>query len=312
MAMHKELKLPPQEQQRRKVRLLEWAASPELKREQHCLYRLDATLPHTHEKFMVKQYTNGTFTLQTQSDMGLTQALSALGLTSLSMAPKATGVGYYPYGCDESGKGDYFGPLVTACTYVPESALPELKRLGITDSKAMTDALIQRVAPELVSVLGNENVAYLALMPQAYNTHYAEFKAKGQHLNHLLAAMHAKTLAGLLAKQANPSTHEVDVMVDQFSHGTHMQDAIRTHCPQAKVMQATKAELAYPSVAAASVIARYKFLQGITQLSQEHGINLPLGAGAKVLETARGLKRQRGIAALTPLVKLHFKTTEQL
>lgn len=310
MALHKDVKLSSTEQQRRKRVLLAWLTSPELKREQNCLYRLDGLLPDNQEKCLIKQYTNGTFTLQTQSDVGLAHALAALGLADKAMPTSQTL--YYPYGCDESGKGDYFGPLVTACVCVPEVLLPELKRLGVTDSKAMTDALIQRVAPELVKAVGQENVAFLALMPQAYNTHYAEFKAKGQHLNHLLAAMHAKTLAGLLAKQQNVDGHPIHVMVDQFSHGTHMNDAIRTHCPQAQVVQATKAELAHPSVAAASVIARYKFLQGIQQLEAEYGLSIPLGAGAKVLQTAKSLKRQQGLEALTPLVKLHFKTTEQL
>jgi ribonuclease HIII len=312
MALHKETKLPPHEQQRRKARLLAWLNAPSLMQEQHCLYRLNATLPSTHEKLMVKQYTNGTFTLQTQSDEGLAQVLMELGLTPMASTPLGAKVAYYPYGCDESGKGDYFGPLVTACVYVPEALLPEIKRLGVTDSKAMTDASIQRVAPELVRTLGQQNVAFLALMPQAYNTHYAEFKTKGQHLNHLLAAMHAKTLAGLLEKQATPATPAVDVMVDQFSHGSHMNDAIRTHCPGVNIMQATKAELAHPSVAAASVIARYKFLQGIEQLNQTHGLSIPLGAGPRVLEMARRLKRERGLDALHLLVKLHFKTTSQL
>jgi ribonuclease HIII len=321
MALHKETKLSPTEQQRRKARLLEWVASPQIKREQNCVYRLDAALPNSRETLMVKQYTNGTFTLQTQSDMALEQALTALGLNgscSEGSSP-AGGVGtfsgaarYFPYGADESGKGDYFGPLVTACVCVPEEAVPSLKALGVTDSKAMTDASIQRVAPKLVEVLGAENIAFLSLMPDLYNTHYAQLKQKGQHLNHLLAMLHAKTLAGLLKKQGVPADGAIHLMVDQFSQGPHVQQAVQQWAGPVQVFQATKAELAYPSVAAASVIARFKFLQGVRELGERLGRPIPLGAGPNVLSFARTLKQQHGMADMHHFVKLHFKTTDQL
>jgi ribonuclease HIII len=307
MAVHKELKLPVSVQAQRKERILAWVSSPQLKTEQNCLYRLDGVHPTSKEKILVKQYRNGTYTLQTQSDACLVDALGVLGLKSTVEASVAHTT-YFPYGSDESGKGDYFGPLVTACVHVPESQLPLLKRLGITDSKAMSDAKIKEVAPQLVDALGIEQVAFLVLMPEGYNRQYEAFHAKGQHLNHLLAFMHAKTVASLIQKQGK-SPKTAHLMVDQFTQGPHLLDALKQHAPHVKVSQSTKAELSHPAVAAASVVARYQFLKAMAQLRETSGYDLPLGASAKVVAMGKQIFRAEGLEGLRKVSKLHFKTT---
>lgn len=310
MAVHKDLKLTPSVQAQRKERLSAWVSSPKFKTEQNCHYRLDGVHPTTKEKILVKQYRNGTYTLQTQSDACLVDALGVLGLKSTVEASVAH-TAYFPYGADESGKGDYFGSLVTACVQVKESQLPILKRLGITDSKAMTDAKIKEVAPQLVEALGIEQVAFLVLMPEGYNRQYDALKAQGKHLNHLLALMHAKTVAGLMQKQGGLGT-VIDspcLMVDQFTQGSHLLDALKEHAPHVKVSQSTKAELSHPAVAAASVVARYKFLQSMAQLREQSGYDLPLGASAKVVTLGKQVFRAEGLDGLRKVAKLHFKTT---
>jgi ribonuclease HIII len=307
MAVHKELKLPISVQAQRKERLLAWVSSPQLKTEQNCLYRLDGVHPTTKEKILVKQYRNGTYTLQTQSDACLVDALGVLGLKSTVEASVAHSA-YFPYGADESGKGDYFGPLVTACVQVKESQLPILKRLGITDSKAMTDTKIKEVAPQLVDALGIEQVAFLVLMPEGYNRQYDALKAQGKHLNHLLAFMHAKTVASLMQKQGK-SPETPHLMVDQFTQGPHLLDALKQYAPEVKVSQSTKAELSHPAVAAASVVARYQFLQSMDQLKETSGYDLPLGASAKVVAMGKQVFRAEGLDGLRKIAKLHFKTT---
>ncbi|MCE2931065.1 MAG: ribonuclease HIII [Vampirovibrionales bacterium] len=307
MAVHKDLKLTPSVQAQRKERLSAWVSSPQLKTEQNCSYRLDGVHPTSKEKILVKQYRNGTYTLQTQSDACLVDALGVLGLKSTVEASVAH-TAYFPYGADESGKGDYFGPLVTACVQVKESQLPILKRLGITDSKAMTDAKIKEVAPQLVDALGIEQVAFLVLMPEGYNRQYDALKAQGKHLNHLLAMMHAKTVAGLMQKQGTLIDTPC-LMVDQFTQGPHLLDALKEHAPQVKVSQSTKAELSHPAVAAASVVARYKFLQSMAQLREQSGYDLPLGASAKVVSMGKQVFRAEGYDGLRKAAKLHFKTT---
>ena len=311
MAIHKELKLSLTLQAQRKEALLNWLAHPQVKAEQNCLYRLDGSSPRSQEKVLVKQYRNGTFTLQTQSDATLQEALVALGILSPTAQTLDTSKVYYPFGADESGKGDYFGALVTACVHVEAQKLPILKELGITDSKAMTDAKIQAVAPRLVEALGVENVAFLVLMPEGYNRQYEALKSQGKHLNHLLALMHAKTVAGLLQKQPQKQTEisPPSLMVDQFTQGSHLLDAMRDFAPSVKVAQSTKAELAHPAVAAASVIARYKFLESMRHLREQSGFDLPLGASAKVVSMGKSIYQSGGMSALSQVAKLHFKTT---
>jgi ribonuclease HIII len=310
MAVHKELKLPVSVQAQRKERLLAWVSSPQLKTEQNCLYRLDGVHPTSKEKILVKQYRNGTYTLQTQSDACLVDALGVLGLKSTVEASVAHTT-YFPYGSDESGKGDYFGPLVTACVHVSESQLPLLKRLGITDSKAMSDAKIKEVAPQLVNALGIEQVAFLVLMPEGYNRQYDALKAQGKHLNHLLAFMHAKTVASLIQKQGK-SPKTAHLMVDQFTQGPHLLDALKQYAPEVKVSQSTKAELSHPAVAAASVVARYQFLQSMDQLRETSGYDLPLGASSKVVAMGKQIFRAEGLDGLRKVAKLHFKTTVEV
>jgi ribonuclease HIII len=307
MAVHKDLKLTPSVQAQRKERLSAWVSSPQFKTEQNCSYRLDGVHPTSKEKILVKQYRNGTYTLQTQSDTCLVDALGVLGLKTTLEASVAH-TAYFPYGADESGKGDYFGPLVTACVQVKENQLPILKRLGITDSKAMTDVKIKEVAPQLVEALGIEQVAFLVLMPEGYNRQYEGLKAQGKHLNHLLAMMHAKTVAGLMQKQGT-LLEPPCLMVDQFTQGPHLLDALKQHAPHVKVSQSTKAELSHPAVAAASVVSRYKFLQSMAQLKEQSGYDLPLGASSKVVAMGKQVFRAEGFEGLQKLAKLHFKTT---
>jgi ribonuclease HIII len=307
MAIHKELKLSPPLQGQRKEALISWLKNPQVKAEQNCVYRLDGISPQSKEKILVKQYRNGTFTLQTQSDATLQEALVVLGILSPTAHTLTPLEVYYPCGADESGKGDYFGALVTACVHVEEAKLPRLQALGITDSKAMTDAKIQAVAPQLVEALGIENVAFLVLMPEGYNRQYEALKLQGKHLNHLLALMHAKTVAGLLQKQTLETPPAL--MVDQFTQGSHLLDAMRQFAPSVKVAQSTKAELAHPAVAAASVIARYKFLESMATLRERSGFDLPLGASAKVVSMGKRIYQSGGMPVLSQVAKLHFKTT---
>jgi len=309
MALHKETKLSPAKQAQFKALLQTTLGAAQLKVEKNCLYRMDGAHPESGGKVLIKQYRNGTFTLQTQSDADLGVLLDNLGLKgfAVSAAPSPAG-SYYAYGADESGKGDYFGPLVTACCYVPQDKVFALQQMGVTDSKLMTDAKIKQITPDLVDLLGIQHVAFLVLMPTHYNAEYARLKAKGQHLNHLLSLMHAKTVAGLIEKQGGIQNNDA-LMVDQFTQGPHLLDAMNIHAPALRVGQATKAETSHPSVAAASVIARYKFLQSMAKLNHDTGLQIPLGASAKVVTMAKKVYREEGMAGLESLAKLHFKTT---
>ncbi len=205
-------------------------------------------------------------------------------------------------GSDESGKGDYFGPLVTAAVYIPSQEVgEELLKLGIKDSKQMTDSKVLEVAPLLlqkahgeVSILGGEH----------YNRQYERIN----NLNHLLAEEHAKVAEKLHQK------YGIDkILVDQFASGDTIPRAFRARFSHGaiQVFQRPKAE-DHIAVAAASVVARFYFLKEMEELKKAYSFSFPLGAGSLVLEGAKEFAKIHGKEALYQVAKVHFKTTDQI
>lgn len=200
-------------------------------------------------------------------------------------------------GVDESGKGDYFGPLVIAACYVGPEHLAELE--GVKDSKKLTDkaalhlaGVIKQVCPYAVVTIG----------PAKYN----ELYAKIGNLNRLLAWGHARAIENALEKQPCRL-----VISDQFADPKGVQRALMEKGRQVELVSQVRAE-ADPAVAAASILARAEFLHRLRALSAEIGMDLPKGAGPPVLEAATRLVRAQGREALDRVAKLHFKTTQQV
>jgi ribonuclease HIII len=200
-------------------------------------------------------------------------------------------------GVDESGKGDYFGPLVVAACYVGPEHEAELE--GVQDSKKLTDSrslaldgVIRRTCP----------FAIVAIGPNKYN----ELYAKIGNLNKLLAWGHARAIENVLEK--------VDcdhVLSDQFADPRGLQRALMERGRQVRLESRVRAE-ADLAVAAASVLARAEFLRRLERLGEETGVRLPKGAGPEVLATAERLVRERGQGVLNEVAKTHFKTTGQV
>ncbi len=198
-------------------------------------------------------------------------------------------------GSDESGKGDFFGPLVVAAV----RATPEQARMlgegEVRDSKRVSDASALRLGGALRAHLPH---AVVTLEPEAYNARYEQVG----NLNPLLAAMHAEAIAEL----AEPG---MAVVVDQFARQSVMERALKG--VDVKLVQRTRAE-ELPVVAAASLIAREQFLLSLRSLSEECGVDLVKGAGEPVDRVARALVELRGFDALAGVAKLHFKNTAKL
>lgn len=214
--------------------------------------------------------------------------------------PPAERVGLAPItgemiGSDETGKGDFFGPLVVAAVRVDAEVARELVEWGVTDSKALSDARALKLG-----VLLRAKVAYSVqrLDPEPYNARYAEYGT----LNPLLADMHAEAIRAL----AKPG---VRVLVDQFANARVMQKALRGL--DVKLEQAHRAERNV-AVAAASVIARQEFLLALRELSEEHGVTLHKGAGSPTDRAGAAFVRQHGFDALGRVAKLHFKNTQKV
>jgi ribonuclease HIII len=211
-------------------------------------------------------------------------------------------------GTDESGKGDYFGPLVSAAVFVTPQIGAELKALGVRDSKKMTDKSVRTLAPKLKRLLGN-GYAITAIGPKRYNQLYAQMRAEGKNLNTLLAWGHARSLEDLLAKGVKPQF----AVVDQFADARYIEQKILADTRESglEIKQFPKAE-ADIAVAAASVLAREAFLEWLERESARAKLTLPKGASPQVIEAAREIVARYGRERLGDLAKLSFKTTEKV
>jgi ribonuclease HIII len=207
-------------------------------------------------------------------------------------------------GADESGKGDYFGPLVSAAVVVDSSSAARLAELGVQDSKRLTDARVGRLAPE---VRGRTRHALTTVAPPRYNTLYDQFRREGKRLNQLLAWAHVRSLAELL-EHAEPPAYAI---VDQFADARVVERAAETKTAGLRIVQFPRAE-ADVAVAAASILARDAFLHWLARASQRLGVRLPKGASPLVVEAARELVARHGRPALGEVAKLHFATTAKV
>lgn len=208
-------------------------------------------------------------------------------------------------GSDESGKGDFFGPLVAAAVFVDDDMAGQLSTCGVRDSKTLTDAKARALAVRIRQICGGRFVE-LEITPVRYNSLYQQFKAEGKNLNHLLAWAHARVLEDLLAKV--PCRFAI---ADKFADEKYILSRLMAKGRQITLVQTPKAERNV-AVAAASVLARDRFLSRIDDLSARFGVALPKGASPQVIAAAKALAAKAGREALTEVAKLHFKTSEQI
>ena len=204
-------------------------------------------------------------------------------------------------GGDESGKGDYFGPLVAAAYRLEDGEAEELRSLKVTDSKALSDGSIERIAGQLEE-RGRSRVH--VLMPRDYNPRYE----KVGNLNVLLAQLHGLCVRELLAAHETPPR---SVVIDQFARRTSILEREARLPKGCKLVSRTKGE-ADPAVAAASILARAAFVRSLRELGHEFGFTFPPGAGAPVLTAGREFVRTFGRERLPEVAKVHFATSEKL
>lgn len=211
---------------------------------------------------------------------------------------------FFPHGgVDESGKGDFFGPLVIAGVFVDEETEPVLRELGVKDSKTIkSPKQIKAVAAKIRQTVDGK-FTIVAVGPAAYNRMYSSFN----NLNKLLAWGHAKVIENLLEKAPKCK----DILSDKFAAEHLIKNALQQKGRKIKLRQQTKAESDI-AVAAASILARDRFLWAMEKLSEDAGVELPKGAGAKVSQTGERIAREQGIEALENFAKLHFKTYQEI
>jgi ribonuclease HIII len=211
-------------------------------------------------------------------------------------------LGFPIIGTDESGKGDYFGPLVSAAVYVDERSAKDLIEYGIKDSKKLSDGKNLELAQEVAKICKGR-FAIIEISPEKYNDLYEQFKKEKKNLNTLLAWGHAKAIEEILSK--------VDCTVaiaDQFADESFIRGKLQEKGKKLKLIQMHKAEHNI-AVAAASILARARFLEKLSKLSNEYKIDLPKGASQTVIENAKKVVDMYGKETLRKVAKLHFKTT---
>ncbi len=207
------------------------------------------------------------------------------------------------FGIDESGKGDYFGPLVIAGAYTDAVIARRLIDAGIMDSKRVTSAARIRQLASIIRAVPGCTTAVIAIGPERYNSLFSSFK----NLNRLLAWGHARAIETLAAARPDcPRT-----LSDQFARPEVLQRALKEKGLTIQLEQRTKGE-SDTAVAAASILARERFIDWIDKASAGGGIKLPLGASESVILAARALVARDGPEILGKVAKLHFKTTQSV
>lgn len=206
-------------------------------------------------------------------------------------------------GSDEVGVGDFCLPMIVVAAYVKRSDISFLKKLGVHDSKKLTDAKILEIGEELIA-----NVEYSKLTLS--NDKYNEMYQKSENINSLKAKMHNRALYNLVSKHPEVVGRYVDQFVNEKKYYQYLNDANE---PQVKEISfKTKGESYFPCVAAASVIARFSFLKEKERLEQKYGMNFPCGASEKVNEFAKAFLQKFDIDELDKLVKKNFANYDEV
>lgn len=246
-------------------------------------------------------YTSGKLTVQgKEKDEFITYYLEPEILKNVAYSYPEVNVDFSArIGSDEAGKGDYFGPLCVAAVQADENGIKELLKLGVKDSKEMSDKTMLTLAPKIRAASA---VSVVRISPLKYNEMYNNFK----NLNHLLAWAHATAIGELVEK-----TGCQKALLDQFTAEPLVEKLLIKKGIKIDLTQRPRAE-EDPVVAAASIMARAAFVDGIDALGKEIGMTLPKGANSQVLVAGRKLVHEQGRSILEKAAKLHFKTTQQI
>lgn len=203
-------------------------------------------------------------------------------------------------GSDETGKGDFFGPLTVAAVYLNKDLSDKLKKIGVCDSKDLNDNQINLMAEEIKGIIGNK-FKVIIVEPEVYNEVYVKFN----NLNKMLDSLHFQVLDPLLEKFKCKN-----VIVDKFSK-SELEIVKKWGSESVEFEIVTKAER-YTAVAAASILARAAFNSWFEKNRDEEGDELPKGASLNVEKFASVKKKIFGLKYFENKAKLHFKTINKI
>lgn len=207
-------------------------------------------------------------------------------------------------GTDEAGKGDYFGPLVVGGFLSDWDVAKELESMGIRESKGLTKGRVLGLSRLLWGKF-KKRCAVVELRPERYNQLYEDFRGEGGKLNRLLGWAHARVI-----QDFGDTSSVKTVVIDRFGNPENITRYLKK-MSNVELLFRARAE-SNPAVAAASILAKARFLERLDKLSDEVDLELPPGAGAQVIKAAHKLVEKHGPDALSRVAKLHFKTTEKV
>jgi ribonuclease HIII len=286
---------------------------PQLKRDLEARGYMFRDLPYAHfaaehrgEKVNVAMYTSGKLVVQGKGTTDFVQFYlepQLLGEAKLGYEHILDPAMLEPrIGVDESGKGDFFGPLVVAGAFLNEAAARNMMEIGVRDSKMIkSDGRIAEIAKEIRLTDGCVTDV-VAISPEKYN----ELQAKMGSVNNLLGWGHARVIENLLGRVDSPKA-----ISDQFGNKKIIEKALMERGRKIELVQRHKAESDL-AVAAASIIARNEFVMRLRKLGKEYGVELPKGASAAVIEAGVELVKKHGREALGKVAKTHFRTSQKV
>lgn len=205
-------------------------------------------------------------------------------------------------GSDEVGTGDFFGPAIFVAALVKKEDIIYLRNLGVDDSKRLSDLEINHIAPILIKRLPYMHIA-------VDNQKYNDLCAKGLNANAIKAVVHNKILTNLSEKYPDVKHIYLDQFVEPKNYFHYIEGSKNV---VTNIIFKTKGESYYPSIAAASIIARYSFLKKIKEIETKYGVTIPLGAGQKVDSFAYDFVLKYGIDELEKISKKHFDNYKRL
>ncbi len=207
-------------------------------------------------------------------------------------------------GVDESGKGDFFGPLCVAGVYVNESVVRAWKDAGVRDSKLIgSDKRIKEVA-EIIRKTPGCVTTVVPIGNEAYNRLYATMRS----VNSMLAWGHARVIENLMALQYQMKPAPVRAISDQFAQTKDtVTKALMSLGRGIELIQKHRAE-ADLAVAAASILARNEFVTRLESMGKQYGMVFPKGASAAVDAAAKEFLAKHGAENLKKVAKMHFRT----
>lgn len=204
-------------------------------------------------------------------------------------------------GTDESGKGDFFGPLVIASVYIDEKTGDKLEKVGVKDSKLFSDNNIKILELSIKKIVG-DNFSIIQINPEKYNQLYESFA----NLNKIMGWAHSKAIENLVTKIGCKN-----VISDKFGNEKLIKDELAKKNVQVNLFQTPKGER-FTGVAAASILARAKVIDWFTMRSKENGFEIPKGAGDKVNQVADKILQINNKEYLLKMIKFHFKNSQNI